>query len=189
MGDVARRLGRVLLEVFWPLRHADAFAGWWQIYVVVVGGLFAGAASFLSSSPFWIIFYVLLILLALTLAAAYRLQGRADVAYTRQELTDAKSALGRLISDAGDLLIARDDRPFSDQAFDIFEACISLFVDGSPVFDESHEGRLYAVSTSVIYKAADPVSEETIVESLKAQIACLNEFIAEINAELNSMRR
>lgn len=171
-----------------PIRHTDEIEGWgnvlWQAAVLL--GLGSLAAAILSSSPFAIVVYALLVLLALTFSAVFRLQGRVEVVYTREELIDARKALGRIITEAGDLLIARDDRPFSEQAFDIFKSCLDLFRGDSPFFDESHEGRFYAVSTEASAKGD---SDEALREGLIAEIKCLNDFIGEINAELNSLPR
>lgn len=184
MSDVARRLARVLLQVIWPVRHAESVSGWVQLFVLA--GLSAGAVSFLRESPFAIIVYVLLVLLALTFAAAYRLQGRADAAYTRQELIDARNALGLLVGDAGDLLLgATGDEPFAEQVSNISGLCMELFQTDTVVFDHSHEGRLYAARTAS-FRRANVEGDEALRDELEAVIGCLDDFIKEINAELIS---
>ena len=111
---------------------------------------------------------------------------------TREQLLEARQKLGSLMSDAGDMLIGQSsDKPFADEASEFFGRVLDVLREGKPIFDESHEGRFYAASTEAMMRA-DATDRDTntiygLRSVLTAEIACLKEFVSEINVELNSL--
>lgn len=110
-------------------------------------------------------------------------------ALIREQLLKARTQLGNLMSDAGDLLITQySNEPFLDTSSDFFGRVLDLFRSDTPVFDESHEGRFYAATTKADMES-DTNTTEGMRQVLRAEIECLDVFVAEINAELNSLAR
>jgi len=111
---------------------------------------------------------------------------------TRQQLIEARRKLGSLMSDAGDMFIGQSsEKPLEDEADEFFGRVLDALRKGRPTFDESHEGRFYAASTEAMM-LADATDRNTgtiygIRSVLRAEIACLKEFVSEINVELNSL--
>ena len=111
---------------------------------------------------------------------------------TRQDLIDARRKLGSIMSNAGDLLVGYEGSPqFLSETMKIFEQAIALFRSNSPVFDDSHEGRYYAVITQAGENARreTPIEEEVQRVSLIAQIGFFERLIEEINAERLTLPR
>ncbi len=185
------QFGRVLLQIMAPVSHAEEAHGWatllWQ--AIVIMGLGAGAASFLTNSPSAIAIYLLLLALGVTFAGAYRLQGRVDHIFTREQLLDARVQLGQLISDAADLLNGVPGDPKALQVLVIqFDECVldTFRSKHNATFDESHAGRYYA---AIMEPGADTNTVEGLLTVLRAEIAFLNGLTAEINAEINALPR
>ena len=95
---------------------------------------------------------------------------RDELWLSRQQLVEARTQLGNLMSDAGDMLISQHSNDsFLDTSSDFFSRVLDLFRSDIPAFDESHEGRFYAATTKADMDS-DTNTTEGMRHVLRAQI-------------------
>ena len=75
-----RRFIRLLALIFWPLRHIEELRGWATLTIglLTLGGLVAAALALLTSSPYALALYALVLVILLTFWAAYQLLKQND---------------------------------------------------------------------------------------------------------------
>ena len=106
----------------------------------------------------------------------------------QEQLLSARRGLGGLIGDMGEHLVLVRGSEWADGAHSYFDDVLELLRGDNPVFDESHVGRFYSVTTSATGQAYEHSigPEKAAAEMLRAEIGCLRDFIGEINDVLHS---